>query len=333
MTIWRAPICSPPLSGSELSASGLSASGPDPDEGAKSAEVHRFGYVTLVGRPNAGKSTLFNTFLGQRLSIVTPRPQTTRGRILGILTRPLAQFVFLDTPGLLEASYKLHETMERQIQRACSDGDVVVLMLDATRPQDRADLIQAFLARNRKPLLPVLNKIDQVAPATLPSLMQHLCQLHGLEALLPLSALKGDNVPELLERVAAFMPAGPPLYPEDMVAEQPERFFAAELVRETAFEQLSDELPYSIQVEVDEFREPEEGDGRKTYLHCTLYVERDSQKGIVIGKRGTRLRSIGTGARRKIETLIDGPVFLELRVRVRPDWRKRDRDLNEFGYV
>ncbi len=279
-----------------------------------------------------GKSTLFNTFLGQRLSIVTPRAQTTRGRILGILTRPDSQLVFLDTPGLLEAAYKLHETMEKQIQRACSDGDAVVLLLDATHPDDRVDLITNFLARNRKPLLPVLNKVDRLAPQALDPLMKSLCERYGFDALLPLSALTGTNVPDLLQRVAGLIPLGPPLYPEEMVADQPERFFAAELVRETAFEQLSDELPYSIQVEIDEFREPEEGDGRKTYLHATLYVERDSQKGIVIGKGGAKLRTIGTGARRKIEELIEGPVFLELRVRVRPDWRKRDKDLSEFGY-
>ena len=305
----------------------------DSDEASSSSpDGHRFGYITLVGRPNVGKSTLFNTFLGQRLSIVTARPQTTRARILGILTRPESQIVFLDTPGLLEAAYKLHETMAKQIQRACSDGDAVVLLLDATHPDDRVDLITTFLARNRKPLLAVLNKVDRLAPNALDPLMASLCDRYGLEGLLPLSALTGTNVPVLLELVGELIPAGPPLYPEEMVAEQPERFFAAELVRETAFEQLSDELPYSIQVEVDEFREPEEGDGRKTYLHATLYVERDSQKGIVIGKGGSRLRSIGTGARRKIEELVDGPVFLELRVRVRPDWRKRDRDLNEFGY-
>jgi GTPase len=315
----RGPICSLPPSVSDEAVT-------------SSTEDHRFGYITLVGRPNVGKSTLFNAFLGQRLSIVTARPQTTRGRILGILTRPDSQLVFLDTPGLLEAAYKLHETMAKQIQRACSDGDAVVLLLDATHPDDRADLITTFLARNRKPLLGVLNKVDRLTPTAVDPLITSLCKRYGIDGLLPLSALTGTNVPALLQLVADLVPVGPPLYPEEMVAEQPERFFAAELVRETAFEQLSDELPYSIQVEVDEFREPVEGDGRKTYLHATLYVERDSQKGIVIGKGGSRLRSIGSGARRKVEALIDGPVYLELRVRVRPDWRKRDRDLNEFGY-
>jgi GTP-binding protein Era len=318
----RAPICSLLPLVSDQST-----------EGSEETAGHRFGYITLVGRPNAGKSTLFNNFLGQRLSIVTARPQTTRGRILGILTRPSSQLVVLDTPGLLEPAYKLHETMEKQIRRACSDGDAVVLLLDATRPDDRVDLISAFLERNRKPLLPVLNKIDQVPAASSESLQASLCSTYGLKSLLPLSALTGINVAGLLQQVEGLLPVGPPMYPEDMVAEQPERFFAAELIRETAFEQLTDELPYAIKVEVDEFREPEDGDGRKTYLHATLYVERDSQKGIVIGKRGTRLRSIGTDARRKVESLVGGPVFLELRVRVRPDWRKKARDLKEFGYV
>jgi GTP-binding protein Era len=316
----RGPISSPPPSATE------------PAGAASEPPAHRFGYIALVGRPNAGKSTLFNTFLGQRLSIVTARPQTTRGRILGILTRPTSQVVLLDTPGLLEPSYKLHETMERQIERACADADAVVLLLDATRPDDRSDLVRAFLERNRRPLLAVLNKVDCVEPDRLDGLMQLTGRRFGLESLLPLSALQGINVPRLLADLEGLIPAGPPLYPEEMVADQPERFFAAELIRETAFEQLSDELPYSIQVEIDEFREPED-DGRKTYIHATLYVERDSQKGIVIGKRGSRLRTIGSGARRKIEELIDDGVFLELRVRVRPDWRKRDRDLNEFGYV
>ena len=230
--------------------------------------------------------------------------------------------------------------MDQQIRRACNDGDAVVLLLDATRPDDRVDLVTTFLEGNHKPLGAVLNKVDQVPPAAREPLMSRLCATFGLPRLLPLSALKGINVDGLLQLVEGLIPPGPPLYPEEMVAEQPERFFAAELIRETAFEQLTDELPYAIQVEVDEFRDPdaEDDDGgagkaRKTYLHATLYVERDSQKGIVIGKRGSRLRSIGTGARHKIEALVDGPVFLELRVRVRPDWRKRDRDLKEFGYV
>ena len=290
--------------------------------------------MAFVGRPNAGKSTLFNTLLGQRLSIVTARPQTTRGRILGILTRPASQVVLLDTPGLLETRYRLHETMEAQIQRACADADAVVLLLDGTRPDDRSRLVDLFLRRNRKPVLPVLNKVDLVEPERLEPLLARLTADHRLPSLLPISALTGTNVAFLLSRLEDLLPPGPAMYPADRIAEQPERFFAAELIRETAFEQLADELPYSIQVQVDEFREPGTAEGRrKTYLLATLYVERDSQKGIVIGRKGSRLRSIGSRARESIEELVDGPVFLELRVKVRPGWRRREKDLREFGYL
>ncbi len=223
--------------------------------------------------------------------------------------------------------------MEVQIRRACADADAVVLLLDGTRPDDRSRLVDAFLQRNRKPVLPVLNKVDRIDPEGLEPLLARLSGDHGLPDILPISALTGTNVAFLLSRLEGLLPAGPAMYPADRIAEQPERFFAAELIRETAFEQLADELPYSIQVQVDEFREPRAGDGRKTYLLATLFVERDSQKGIVIGRKGARLRSIGSGARASIEQLVDGPVFLELRVKVRPDWRRRERDLKEFGYL
>lgn len=223
--------------------------------------------------------------------------------------------------------------MERQIQRACADADVVVLLLDGTRPDDRGRLVDAFLRRNRKPVLPVLNKVDRVEPEGLEALLARLSGDHGLSGLLPISALTGTNVAFLLSRLEELLPPGPAMYPADRIAEQPERFFAAELIREAAFEQLADELPYSIQVQVEEFREPNAEGGRKIYLLATLFVERESQKGIVIGRKGTRLRSIGTGARESIEDLVDGPVFLELRVKVRPDWRRREKDLKEFGYL
>ena len=242
--------------------------------------------------------------------------------------------VLLDTPGLLEARYRLHETMEAQIQRACADADAVVLLLDGTRPDDRGRLVDLFLRRNRKPVVPVLNKVDRIEPERLEPLLARLTADHGLPSLLPVSALTGANVAFLLSLVEDLLPPGPAMYPADRIAEQPERFFAAELIRETAFEQLADELPYSIQVQVDEFREPRTAEPRrKTYLLATLFVERDSQKGIVIGRKGARLRSIGTRARESIEELIDGPVFLELRVKVRPGWRKREKDLKEFGYL
>jgi GTP-binding protein Era len=297
---------------------------------ASASEQPRVGYVALAGRPNAGKSTLFNAFLGQRLSIVTAKPQTTRSRILGILTRPQSQIIFLDTPGLLDASYKLHETMASQIDQAARQADLVLLLFDASHPKDRSALVKHFLERARVPVLAVLNKIDLVQPAQLDALQKSLVDEFGVASPLPVSALRGDGLGKLLSRLEAQLPCGPKLYPDDMVAEQPERFFAAERIREVAFEHLEDELPYAINIHIEEFRERP---GHKIYISAIIYVGRESQKGIVIGKKGMRLRSIGRQARVALEELLDAPVYVELWVKVRPDWRNKERDLREFGYL
>ena len=296
---------------------------------ASASEQARVGYVALVGRPNAGKSTLFNAFLGQRLSIVTAKPQTTRSRILGILTRPQSQIIFLDTPGLLDASYKLHETMAHQIDRAARQADLILLLLDATRPRDRQALVHHFLAHARAPVLAALNKCDLLAPAQPDALQKSLAAEFGIASPIAVSALRGDGVGKLLSRLEAQLPCGPKLYPDDMVAEQPERFFAAERIREAAFEHLEDELPYAINVHIEEFRQRT---GHKTYVRAIIYVGRESQKGIVIGKQGRRLRAIGRQARAAVEDLLAEPVYLDLWVKVRPDWRDKERDLREFGY-
>ena len=297
---------------------------------ASASEQPRVGYVALAGRPNAGKSTLFNAFLGQRLSIVTAKPQTTRSRILGILTRPQSQIIFLDTPGLLESSYKLHETMAHQIDQAASQADLVLLLFDASRPKDRSALVKHFLERTRVPVLAVLNKIDLVQPTQLDGLQKSIADEFGIASPLPVSALRGDGLGKLLSRLEAQLPGGPKLYPDDMVAEQPERFFAAERIREVAFEHLEDELPYAINIHIEEFRQRP---GHKIYIRAIIYVGRESQKGIVIGKKGMRLRSIGRKARAALEELLDAPVYVELWVKVRSDWRDKERDLREFGYL
>jgi len=289
----------------------------------------RCGYVALVGRPNVGKSTLFNAFLGERLSIVTSKPQTTRNRILGILTRPQSQIIFLDTPGLLQPQYKLHESMEHQISLAARQADLVVLLLDATRPRERGELVRQFLQKVKIPVVAALNKIDLLSPGQVETDRQILRDEFGLEELLPVAALSGDNVERLLEHLEARLPFGPKLYPDDMIAEQPERFFVAELIREAAFNHLEEELPYSLSIAIGEFEEHPD----KTYINATIYVERDSQKGIVIGRKGSRLRAIGRLARLQIEALLDASVYLDLWVKVRPNWRNRDRDLKEFGYI
>ena len=297
---------------------------------ASASEQPRVGYVALAGRPNAGKSTLFNAFLGQRLSIVTAKPQTTRSRILGILTRPQSQIIFLDTPGLLEASYKLHETMAHQIDQAARQADLVLLLFDASRPKDRSALVKYFLAHTRVPVLAVLNKIDLVQPTQLDGLQKSLADEFGIASPIPVSALRGDGLGDLLSRLETQLPCGPKLYPDDMVAEQPERFFAAERIREVAFEHLEDELPYAINIHIEEFRQRPR---HKTYIRAIIYVGRESQKGIVIGKKGMRLRAIGRKARAALEELLDEPVYVELWVKVRSDWRDKERDLREFGYL
>ena len=297
---------------------------------ASASEQPRVGYVALAGRPNAGKSTLFNAFLGQRLSIVTAKPQTTRSRILGILTRPQSQIIFLDTPGLLEASYKLHETMAHQIDQAARQADLVLLLFDASRPKDRSALVKHFLENTRVPVLAVLNKIDLVQPSQLDALQKSLADEFGIASPISVSALRGDGLDDLLSRLESQLPCGPKLYPDDMVAEQPERFFAAERIREVAFEHLEDELPYAINIHIEEFRQRP---GHKTYIRAIIYVGRESQKGIVIGKKGMRLRSIGRQARTGLEELLDEPVYVELWVKVRPNWRDKERDLREFGYL
>lgn len=288
----------------------------------------RCGYIALVGRPNAGKSTLFNAFLGQRLSIVTAKPQTTRSRIVGILTRPTSQMVFLDTPGLLDPDYRLHHTMSRQIETAARDADAVLLLIDGTRPQDRNHLIKRFIGHNKAPLVAALNKADLLDEGVCKVRLRAVQETYGIADPLAVSALEGRQLDPLLDRLEALLPYGPQLYPDDMIAEQPERFFVAEFIREAAFNILEEELPYAVNVSIEEFvqRRP------KTYIRATLHVERDSQKGIVIGQKGARLGQIGKEARAQIEDFLEYPVFLELRVKVRPDWRNREAALREFGY-
>lgn len=299
--------------------------------------------MALVGRPNVGKSTLFNAFLGQRLSIVTPKAQTTRCSIRGILSKSASQLIFLDTPGLLEPTSRLHETMGRNINRSAKDADVILLVIDASRPDNRGDLLKTFLARTRTPVVAALNKIDLIPDEDRHPTGAALASELGVDELNLVSASTGQGVDSLLAKLESRLPAGPKLYPDDVIAEQPERFFAGELVREAAFEQLSNELPYAIAVEVEEFCAPEEKnfaprvEGRnehasKTYVRAVLYVERESQKGIVIGRGGSMLKQIGRRARASIEELLDGDVYLDLWVKVRRDWSNRERDLRQFGY-
>jgi len=287
----------------------------------------RSGYVAIVGLPNVGKSTLLNRLLGTHLAAVAPRPQTTRHRILGILNGPGHQAVFLDTPGLLDPKYALQQQMKREIDLALKDADLVMLVLDASRAEEDTASFVRLLAGRR--VLAVLNKVDLVKEKKdLLPVVERLAR-GGLADVFMVSALKGGGVSELKAAIATRLPEGQPFYPPDAIADRPERFFAAEFVREAVFNLYGAEIPYSTAVVIEEFKERP---GRKDYILATVYVERDSQKAIVIGRAGNALKRVGSQARREIEAFLGRPVFLELRVKVADAWRKDERFIRENVY-
>jgi len=285
----------------------------------------RSGYVAIVGLPNAGKSTLVNRLLGRHLAITSPKPQTTRHRILGILNGPDFQALLLDTPGVLKPGYRLQEHMEKQIDSALGDADVLVLVLDATEP---ARLEELLCRVSRRPAIAALNKVDSVEKPALLPLAAGLAE-RGISQVFMVSALRGSGVDELKEAIVAALPEGPPLYPQDMVADREERFFAAELVREAVFRRFGAEVPYAVTVGIDEFLERP---GRKDFIRATIYVERESQKPILIGRDGRALKKVGSAARRSIEQFLGRSVYLELWVKVAENWRRDDRFLKENVY-
>lgn len=283
----------------------------------------RAGLVTVAGRPNAGKSTLLNRIVGQKLSITSDKPQSTRDRVVGIRSDPDAQLVLLDTPGLLDPDYPLQRAMRATALAALADADVIIYVVDATGGVPPS--LQTAAGLTTPPVAPVVTALNKSDAITAP-------QRATVAAAVPdarfISALTGDGIPELLDAVTSQLPESPFLYPEDDVSTQSLRFFAAELVREAALEQLGQELPYAVAVEVEEFRE----DGTPVYIRAVIHVERDSQRGILIGERGRRIRELGTAARAKIETLVGQRVYLDLRVKVLHNWRKDSAALRRFGY-
>lgn len=290
----------------------------------------RSGYIVIVGRPNVGKSTLFNALVGQRLSITTPKPQTTRNNILGILTTPGSQMLFLDTPGLLDSRYRLQEIMRNQIQDALRDADVLLGIVDASNFEDTLDreFQDTFAAAHAHRTI-ALNKIDLISADPVDRYLNTIRATVAADEVLPVSATTGDNLLQLRSVLEAALPPGPRYYPDDMLTEQPERFFVSELIREELFFQLRQEVPYAVAVQVEEFRE----DRPKTYIQAHIIVERNSQKGIVIGTGGKALKSVGRNARQKIEAFLERPVYLDLHVKVYENWRKKDTALRGLGYL
>ena len=283
----------------------------------------RAGIVTVAGKPNAGKSTLLNRIVGQKLSIVSTKPQSTRDRIVGIRTDDDVQMIVLDTPGLLDPAYPLQRAMRLASLDALAEADVVVYVVDADEHQaPRLEQAAGLEEPLEAPVLVALNKIDAITPGRRLQLATEFPHAH------PISALTGEGVDDLLSRIASALPESPFLYPADEISTQAVRFFVSELIRETALEQLEDEVPYSVACEVQEFRE-----GRSPiYIRAVIYVERESQKRILIGARGERIREIGRASRTKVEELVGAPVYLDLWVKVLSNWRKNADALRRLGY-
>jgi len=291
-------------------------------------EGFKAGYVSIIGKTNVGKSTLLNQLLRFKLSIVTPKPQTTRRRVIGILNGEGYQIVFIDTPGIIKPKYTLQEVMMNYIKRAMEDADVILYMVDASAPQQIEEDTRIGHTKN-KPVILLLNKIDLVKKELLLEMIDRHRKAYPFEAIIPISALKNDGLDRVVRETVNLLPEGPPYYPSDYITPEQERFFVAEIIREKIFLRYGEEIPYSTHVEIEEFREKERG---KNYISAVIYVEKDSQKGILIGKGGQALRRIGTEARQEIEGFLGRPVFLELFVKVSEDWRKRRDRLRRLGY-
>lgn len=288
--------------------------------------AHRAGFVNILGKPNAGKSTLLNALLGEKLAITSPKVQTTRHRILGILTNPDSQIVFSDTPGIISPDYKLHEKMMQAVRKAVEDADVAILLADATEPT--APVRETFSALGiRAPGILALNKTDLATPVQLTEARKAFSG-DGYKAIVEVSALKQENLESLLKVVTSLLPEGPPYYPEDMLTERPIRFFVAELIREKIYELYRDEIPYHTTVLVNRFEEKT----TLTKISADVIVQRETQKGIILGEKGKAIRRLGERARIDIEAFIERKVFLELHVKVRDKWRDKDLFLREYGY-
>ena len=294
---------------------------------------HRSGYVALVGRPSVGKSSLMNAYLGQKVAIVSPRVQTTRNRLLGILTRPEAQVIFVDLPGIHKPIHRLGEFMMETARRALPDADVLLFVVDVSVPPTEEDREAAAFLKERaagRPIVLALNKTDLLKPDDVVPHTDAYRALVDVADWMLVSATRGDNLDVLLERIVAHLPLGPRYYPPDQVTDQQERFLVGELVREAVLHYTYQEVPHSVAVVVEEFKERSED---MTYISATIYVEKDSQKGIIIGQGGALLKKIGKTARESIEALLGTRVFLELWVKTRPHWRRRAEDLRYLGYA
>ena len=293
------------------------------------------GYAAIIGLPNAGKSTLLNSILGQKISITTNKPQTTRKRILGILSGEDFQIVFLDTPGILKPHYMLQERMMQYVDVSVRDADIVVLMIDMENdPRGEKffnqEFVKELMERNKAHKLLILNKIDKSNEIIMKDIVSFYEKDKRINKIIPISASLGANVNEVVSSIKEQLPENPKFYPEDIVSDETERFFVSEIIREKIFELYKEEIPYSTEVLIADFKEQE---NRKDVISAEIVVERESQKGIIIGKKGDTIKRLGEKSRLEIEKFLDRPVFLELRVKVRLKWRSDENMLKSFGYT
>ena len=292
------------------------------------------GYVTILGLPNAGKSTLLNALLGQKLSIITKKPQTTRKQILGILTEEDYQVIFLDTPGILKPNYLLQKKMMGFVLSAIHDADIFLIMVDLSNDNDGQkilsnDVIKKIIESKNKPVFLLLNKIDLCKEEDVKNLITLFEATQNFTSVIPISAQYNMNTERLIYEIHSVLPTGPKFYPDDIIADANERFFVSEIIREKLLEQFQEEIPYSCEVIIAEFKEREKS---KDFISAEIIVERQSQKGILIGKGGAALKKLGQIARKSIEEFLEREVYLELRVKVRQNWRSDENFLRSFGY-
>ncbi len=292
-------------------------------------ESFRSGYVSIIGRPNVGKSTLLNALLGQKISIVAARPQTTRNRILGIKNLPGAQIIFIDTPGIHKPKNLLGEAMVRSAREVLGEIDIVLFVAEAGRRAEKDRSIIESLDRLDKPVFLVINKIDEMKKRDILPMIDRYSGVFHFSEIIPVSALKGDGIDIILEKILKHLPTGPKYYPDDIVTDQIERFMAAEIIREKIMEKTGEEIPFSVAVDVESWTERPDG---VVAIAANIFVEREGQKGIIIGAKGRMLKEVGTLARIDIEGLLGTRVFLQLWVKVKRGWRDDKRVLHELGY-
>ena len=294
-------------------------------------QAYKSGFVSIIGRPNVGKSTFINRVIGQKIAIMSDKPQTTRNKIQGVYTTNHSQTIFIDTPGIHKPKHKLGDFMMKVAQNTLKEVDLVLFMINAEEGYGRGDeFIIERLKQTNTPVFLIINKIDQIHPDQLLPLIEQYKELYPFKEIVPISALQGNNVDALLEQIEGLLPEGPQYYPEDQVTDHPERFIITELIREKVLHLTREEIPHSIAVVMDTLERRE--NNAAIYVGATIIVERNSQKGIIIGKQGSMLKEVGKRARVDIEALLGSKVFLELWVKVQKDWRNKASQLRDYGF-